>query len=159
VTIPTPDPIVTVVEPDRDSRRVERRENRIDADQSQQELLDQINQYRGKLADTIDELHTRLSPKWHLDQLKEEVTTAGKDALAIVKGDGKPVDETRAKNADNLIKGASALAGLWTLSALRRGIKSHRTNRKLKRTMQKIEDHERFKVTGVVEEPVLIEEK
>lgn len=58
-------------------------------------LLDDVARYRSALVGTIDELHTRLSPKYQIDQLKGTWTQAGVDALSILKNDGAPVDETR----------------------------------------------------------------
>ena len=152
MSIPTPDPIVTTVVPDRESRRNLKREDKFDADQTQREILDDIYRYRGQLADTIDELHTRLDPKYHIEQIKEEAKLAGKDALGIIKGEGKPVDETRAKNAENLVKGGSAVAGFIGLRMIRKGMKSHQQNRKLKRALAKVESRERFEVSGLMEE-------
>ena len=154
MSIPTPDPIVTTVLPDDESRRKLKREEHANATQSQRELLDDIYRYRGQLSDTLDELHTRLSPKYHLDLLKDEFKLAGKDALGIVKGEGKPVDESRAKHADSLVKGGSAVAGLLALRTLRKAIKSHRLHQSIRRAVRQEESHEKFEIHGLVEEAI-----
>lgn len=154
MSIPTPDPLVTTVVPDIESKRLEKREKRSDASQSQQELLDDIYRYRGQLSDTIDQLHTRLSPKYHINELKESLHFAQTDALGILKGEGKPVDETRAKNAETLIKGGGAVASLLTLHTLRKALKAHGENRRIKRAVRRGEARERFEVHGLVEESI-----
>jgi len=154
VSIPTPDPIITVVEPDLESKRQEKREAKLDADQSQRELLEDIYRYRGQLSDTIDQLHTRLSPKWHIDQIKETLQLAGTDALAIVKGEGKPVDESRAKNAENIVKGGGAIASLLALRTLRKVAKAAHRSHEIKRAVRRGEAREKFEIHGLVEEGI-----
>jgi hypothetical protein len=154
VSIPIPDPIVTRVIPDTESKRAGRRSTHANADQSQQEILDDIYRYRGQLADTLDQLHTRLSPKYHIDQLKDDFKTAGLDALGIVKGEGKPVDESRAKNADKLVKGGSILGGLLALRTLRKAIKGHHLKNEIRQAIRKEEAHEKFEIHGLIEESV-----
>ena len=152
MSIPNPDPIVTVVEPDTEPKRRGRREAKLDATQTQQELLDDINRYRGQLADNLDELHTRLSPKYHLDELKETWKQAGDDALSILKNEGTPADETRKKNAEALIKGGGVIAGLVTLHGLRKGLKHLSLRHTMRRAVTTGAPHERIELEGLVEE-------
>jgi len=154
VSIPTPDPIVTTVLPDTESKRAEKREAHLDASQSQQEILDDIYRYRGQLQDSIDQLHTRLSPKYHIDQLKDEFKLAGTDALAIVKGEGKPVDESRAKNAEALVKAGGGLASLIAFRTLRKFAKEQRLHREIRRAVRRGEAREKFEIHGLVEEGI-----
>ena len=151
MSIPVPDPVVTVVEPDTESKRRERREERLDSTQSQQELLDDIYRYRGQLADTIDELHTRLSPKYHIDQLKETWTQAGNDALSILKNEGSPADETRKKNAESIIKAGGAVAGLLSLHGLRKLMKRASLRRSMRQAVAKGAPNEKIELIGTVE--------
>ncbi|MCL1801934.1 MAG: hypothetical protein FWG25_11340 [Promicromonosporaceae bacterium] len=151
MSIPVPDPVITVVEPDTDRRRAEKREERLDATQTQQELLDDIYRYRGQLADNIDELHTRISPKYHIDQLKETWTQAGNDALSILKNEGSPADETRKKNAESIIKGGSAVAGLITLHGLRKLLKRASLRRSMRQAVAKGAPNEKIELIGTLE--------
>ena len=152
MSIPNPDPIVTVVEPDTEPKRREKRDERLDATQTQQELLDDINRYRGQLADTIDELHTRLSPKYHLDQLKETWSQAGNDALKILKNEGSPADETRKKNAESIIKGGSAILGLAALHGFRKLIRRAGMRHSMRLAVTRGAPDERIELLGTVEE-------
>ena len=151
MSIPVPDPVITVVEPDTERRRLEKREKSLDSTQTQQELLDDIYRYRGQLADNIDELHTRISPKYHIDQLKETWTLAGNDALSILKNEGSPADETRKKNAESIIKGGGAIAGLLTLHGLRKLMRRASLNRSMRVAVSRGAPSEKIELIGTVE--------
>ena len=160
MSITVPDRVVTRVIPDKPAKlhiggghhNSAKAIGHANEEQTKQELLDDIMRYRGELADTIDQLHTRLNPKYHIDLLKDEFKTAGLDALGIFKGEGKPVDETRARNADKLVKGGSILGGLLALRTLRKAIKGHHLKNEIRKAIRKEEANEKFEIHGLVEE-------
>lgn len=114
-------------------------------------LLDDIQRYRGALVGTIDELHTRLSPKYQIDQLKSTWTQAGTDALSILKNEGSPVDETRKKKAEAILKGGGALGGLFALNTLRKLAKRAKSNHRMRKAVEKGMPDEHLKLIGVIE--------
>jgi len=120
-------------------------------------LLDDVARYRSALVGTIDELHTRLSPKYQIDQLKGTWTQAGADALSILKNDGAPVDETRKKKAETILKAGGALAGLLGLHGLRKACKAAKTRRSVRKAVAKGLPREHVELMGVVE-PVEFDE-
>lgn len=114
-------------------------------------LLDDVERYRTALVGTIDELHTRLSPKYQLDQLKSTWVQAGTDALGILKNEGSPVDETRKKKAETILKAGGGIVGLLGLHGLRKLIKRARLNRSVRHAVTKGIPQEHVELVGVVE--------
>jgi hypothetical protein len=114
-------------------------------------LLDDVARYRSALVATIDELHTRLSPKYQVDQLKSSLAQAGTDALSILKNEGGPVDETRKKKAETILKGGGALAGLVGLHSLRKLAKRAKLRRNMRRAISKGMPQEHVELVGVIE--------
>jgi sensor c-di-GMP phosphodiesterase-like protein len=158
VSIPTSDPIVTVVTPDNVPARIEKRTAKLNEAETEQALLDDIYRYRGRLADSIDELHTRLSPKYQIGQLKETVSQAGNDVLGILKNQGAPVDETRKKHAEGILKGGGVVGGLMALHTLRKLLKWGSTRHNMKEAVAKGMPDQKIELLGVLEETDLVRE-
>ena len=118
---------------------------------SERALLDDVARHRAALVGTIDELHTRLSPKYQIDQLKSTWTQAGTDALSILKNEGGPVDEERKKKAEAILKGGGALAGLVGLHSLRKLCKKAKTARTVRKAVAKGMPPEHVELVGLVE--------
>jgi len=118
---------------------------------TEQDLLDDIARYRGQLVNTIDELHTRLSPKYQIDQLKSNLALAGTDALSILKNEGSPVDETRKKRAESILKAGGAISGLMALHGLRKLAAKARTRHSVRKAVSKGLPKEHLEIVGVVE--------
>jgi len=118
---------------------------------SERALLDDVARYRSALVGTIDELHTRLSPKYQVDQLKSTWMQAGTDALSILKNEGGPVDETRKKKAETILKAGGALSGLIGLRVLRKLAKNAKERRTVRKAVAKGLPAEHVELVGVVE--------
>ena len=118
---------------------------------TERDLLDDVARHRAALVGTIDELHTRLSPKYQIDQLKSTWTQAGTDALAILKNEGSPVDETRKKKAEGIIKAGGALSGLVALGSLRKVCKRAKIRRTVRKAVNQGMPKEHLDIVGVVE--------
>jgi hypothetical protein len=146
------DPLVTaVVADDQPAIHKGKHSKSSNVEQTKLALVSDIERHRARLAVNVDELHTRLSPKYQAGQLKHTLTQAGTDAISILKSQGAPVDETRKKNAEIVMKAGGALGGLVGLHLLRKAAKRARLRRTVKHAVETATPDETIELVGVVE--------
>ncbi|SKC75418.1 DUF3618 domain-containing protein [Krasilnikoviella flava] len=84
------------------------------------ELEDEVARTRAELGATLDQLATRLSPKYQANQFARATTQAASDAGAFVTGGGLPdTDARRKRNAQVLLGAAAAGLALVVITVVR----------------------------------------
>jgi Protein of unknown function (DUF3618) len=88
---------------------------------SPEELSAEVLKARAELAATIDELSTRLSPKYVAAEAASATKLAAADASAFLTGAGLPKgSDNRARNAKVLLSVSASVVAVVVISILRR---------------------------------------
>lgn len=88
---------------------------------SQDRLEDEITRTRAELADTVDELATRLDPRVQAGQVARQAKQAASDTGAFLSGGGLPEsDPERSRNVKVLLGAAAAAVALVVTGIVRK---------------------------------------